>query len=239
MSFAMPFILFDIAILAILLFFVWRGAHKGFVLSLFGLVAIIVAFVGANFLANALAPKVGAALEPRFAAVIEEKLDEQFKSAEAPALPEGTEGEAADYPLQDVLDVLKGMGLYEDLIDTVDKAVQEGMSTVAANAAAAVAAAIAQSIAYMLIFLIAFALILLGWTLLSHALDLVTKLPGLNMVNKTAGGIVGFFKGCIILFVVAWLLRISGNLIPEETVQQTTLLKFFMTTNPVTLITGI
>lgn len=235
----MPFILFDIAIIAILLFFVWRGAHKGFVLSLFGLVAILVAFVGANFLANALAPKVGAALEPRFAAAIEQQLDEQFKATDAPALPEGTEGEAADYPLQDVLDVLKGMGLYEDLINTVDKAVQDGMSQVAANAAAAVAAAIAQSVAYMLIFLIAFVLIVLAWTILSHALDLVAKLPGLNMLNKTAGGIIGFFKGCIILFVLAWLLRISGNLIPEDAVLHTTLLKFFMTTNPVTLITGI
>ncbi len=232
----MPFLLFDIAIVLILLLAVWRGASRGFVLALFGLVAVIVAFVGANFLAGALAPKVGAALEPKFAAVIEEKLNEQFQSTTAPALPEG---EQPDYPLQDVLNVLKDMGLYEDLIRTVDDAVREGVSGVAANAAAAVAAAIAQSVAYMIIFLVAFVLVLLGWTLLSHALNLVAKLPGLNLLNKTAGGIVGFFKGCILLFVLAWIIRFSGNLIPEETVQQTTLLKFFMTTNPVTLITGI
>lgn len=236
MSFSMPFILFDIAIVLILLFAVWRGATRGFVLALFGLIAVIVAFVGASFLATTLAPKVGAALEPRFASVIEEKLTEQFQSVDTPALPEG---EQPDYPLQDVLAVLKGMGLYKDLIKAVDDAVQDGMTDVAANAAAAVAAAIAQSVAYMIIFLLAFILILLAWTLLSHALDLVAKLPGLNILNKTAGGIVGFFKGCILLFVAAWLLRLSGSLIPEEAVAQTTLLKFFMTTNPVTLITGV
>ena len=39
----MPYLLFDVAIVLILLFFLWRGASKGFVLSLCGLVAVIVA----------------------------------------------------------------------------------------------------------------------------------------------------------------------------------------------------
>lgn len=235
----MPAIFFDVAIVALLALFLWMGARKGFVLSLFGLVAIVVAFIGASFLAQSLSPKVGAALEPKFAAIIEEKLEEQFHSADAPALPEGADAAEGEYPLQAVLEVLKSMGLYEDLINAVDDAVQNGMSQVAANAAAAVAAAIAQSIAYMLIFLIAFVLILIGWGILSHALDLVAKLPVLNTVNKLGGAAIGLVKGCIILFVLAWLLRVSGTLIPEETVAQTTLLKFFLTTNPVKLITGV
>lgn len=238
MPFAMPFVLFDIAILAILLVFLWRGASKGFILSLCGLLAVVVAFVGASFLASSLAPRVGAALEPKFAAAIEEQLQKQFQPAGAPAVP-GEEQASEEYPLQDVLSVLKDMGLYEDLINTVDKAVRDGMADVAANAAAAVAAAIAQSVAYMVLFLLGFIVILLLWTILSHALDLVTRLPGLNTLNKTGGALIGLLKGCIFLFVAAWLLRFSGNLIPEEAVARTTLLKFFMTTNPVTLITGV
>lgn len=236
MSFTMPFVLFDIAIVLVLAFFVWRGASRGFILALFGLVAILVAFIGANFLAGALAPKVGAALEPKFAAAIEEKLNERFQDASTPALPEG---ETPSYPLKDVLGVLKGMGLYEDLINAVDKAVQARMAEAAASAAAAVAAAIAQSVAYMVLFLVFFVLILLCWTLLSHALDLVSRLPGLNGLNRMAGGLVGLVKGCLILFVAAWLLRLSGNLIPEKAVEQTTLLHFFLTVNPVTLLTGV
>lgn len=234
----MPYILFDVAIIVVLALFAWRGASRGLVLSLFGLLAVVVAFAGANFAANLLAPKVGAAIEPKLAAVIEQKLEEQVAaatgSAEAPALPDGE-----DYPLQDVLGVLKEMGLYEDLISTVDKAVQNGMMDVAASAAAAVAAAIAQSIAYMVLFLIAFILILVAWTLLSHALDLVTRLPGLSFLNKSGGALLGLVKGCILLFVLAWIMRVSGNFIPEAVVQQTRVLKFFMTTNPVTLITGV
>ena len=234
----MSYLVFDIAIVVILILFAWRGASRGFVLSLCGLLAVVVAFVGASFLASLLAPKVGAALEPRLAQAIEERLEEQFQQS----VPEGdtaglTEGE--NYPMQDVLSVLRDMGLYEDLVNTIDQAVQDGMTAAAANAAAAVAAAIAQPVAYTVIFTAAFVLILIAWTIFSHAVDLVAKLPGLNFLNKTGGAVMGLVKGVIILFLAAWLIQYSGKLIPEETVQQTHLLRFFMTTNPLALLQGL
>lgn len=90
-------------------------------------------------------------------------------------------------PLDGVLNALREMGFYETLINTVDKAVENGMTSVAASAAAAVAAAIAQSAAYLILFLLGFALILIAWKLISHALDLVARLPGLHFLNKTCG----------------------------------------------------
>ena len=234
----MSYLVFDIAIVVILILFAWRGASRGFVLSLCGLLAVVVAFVGASFLANLLAPKVGAALEPRFAQAIEERLEEQIQQSDLAGHAAGL-AEGEDYPLQDVLSVLRDMGLYEDLVNTIDQAVQDGMTAVAANAAAAVAAAIAQSVAYTVIFTVAFALILIAWKVFSHAVDLVAKLPGLNFLNKTGGAAMGLLKGVLILFLAAWLIQYSGKLIPEETVQQTHLLKFFMTTNPMTLLQGL
>ncbi|MEG2118750.1 MAG: CvpA family protein [Pseudoflavonifractor sp.] len=237
-----PVIAFDIAIVVILLVFVWRGASKGFVLALCGFLAVIIAFTGASFFAATLSPKVGAALEPKFAAAIEKRLDEEIQNNHPPQSAEpGSTPDIAppDHPLPDVLKVLRDMGLYEDLIATIDKAVQDGMTNVAAGAAAAVAAAIAQSVAYMVLFLLAFVAILVLWTLLSHGLNLVTKLPGLHFLNKSGGAVLGLAKGVVLLFVVAWVLRFSGILLPEETVAQTHLLKFFLETNPVTLITGV
>ena len=234
----MSYLVFDIAIVVILILFAWRGASRGFVLSLCGLLAVVVAFVGASFLASLLAPKVGAALEPRFAQAIEERLEEQFQQS-GPAEDAAGLAEGEDYPLQDVLSVLRDMGLYEDLVNTIDQAVQDGMTAAAANAAAAVAAAIAQSVAYTVIFTAAFVLILIAWTIFSHAVDLVAKLPGLNFLNKTGGAVMGLVKGVIILFLAAWLIQYSGKLIPEETVQQTHLLRFFMTTNPLALLQGL
>ena len=231
----MPFSILDLIFLAVFAVFAILGARKGLLLSLCSLLAVIIAFVGAGYAARTFSPMVAGALEPRFAAAIEERLDAEIEAARADALP----GEAPeDLPLQSVLNVLKDMGFYENLVDIVNSAVKAGMLTVAASAAAAVAAAIAQSVAYLIIFLVVFAAVLLIWTLISHALDLVARLPGLHFLNKTGGALFGLIKGCIFFFVLAWLLQYLGNLVPEETVKQTHLLKFFMTTNPFSLLPG-
>lgn len=230
----MAFLIADGLVLAVLLIFACIGARRGLILSLCGLLAFVVAFLGASFAARTLSPAVADALEPKFAAAIEEQLNESIRQqAEA--------GEAAvlspdDVPLEGVLDALREMGFYETLINTVDRAVESGMTAVAASAAAAVAAAIAQSAAYLILFLLGFFLILLAWRLLSRALDLVARLPGLHFLNKTGGALFGLVQGCIILFVAAWLLQFFGQMLPRELVEQTVLLKFFMTTNPFALV---
>ena len=230
----MAFLIADGLVLAVLLIFACIGARRGLILSLCGLLAFVVAFLGASFAARTLSPVVADALEPRFAAAIEEQLNESIRQqAEA--------GEAAvlspdDVPLEGVLDALREMGFYETLINTVDRAVESGMTAAAASAAAAVAAAIAQSAAYLILFLLGFFLILLAWRLLSRALDLVARLPGLHFLNKTGGALFGLVQGCIILFVAAWLLQFFGQMLPRELVEQTVLLKFFMTTNPFALL---
>ena len=234
----MSYLIFDLIIVIVLIIFAVHGAYRGLILSLCGLLAVVVAFVGAGYAARSLSPMVAQALEPRFAAAIEERLDAEIQDAHSPALPdEGSDADAeGGLPLQSVLNVLKDMGFYEDLVNTINKAVEEGMTAVAASAAAAVAAAIAQSVAYLIIFLLAFFLILLVWKLISHALDLVARLPGLHFLNKTGGALFGLLKACILLFVAAWLIQYLGNWIPEETVAKTHLLKFFMKTNPFELI---
>ena len=230
----MAVLIADGLVLAVLVIFACVGARRGLILSLCGLVAVVAAFAGASFLARTLSPLVSDALEPKFAAAIEEQLN-------ASLLAQAEAGEQAvlsaeDVPLEGVLDALREMGFYETLINTVDRAVESGMTAVAASAAAAVAAAIAQSAAYLILFLLGFFLILLAWRLLSRALDLVARLPGLHFLNKTGGALFGLVQGCIILFVAAWLLQFFGQMLPRELVEQTVLLKFFMTTNPFSLL---
>ena len=61
----------------------------------------------------------------------------------------------------------------------------------------------------------------------------------LHFLNKSLGAVFGLLQGCIILFVAAWAIQFMGGLIPAETVEQTVLLKFFMTTNPMSLLFGL
>ena len=59
------------------------------------------------------------------------------------------------------------------------------------------------------------------------------------VILAARGALFGLVQGCIILFIAAWAIQFMGGLIPAETVEQTVLLKFFMTTNPMSLIFGL
>lgn len=230
------FLIFDLILVAVLIFFAVRGARRGLVLSLCGLVAVLVAFAGAGIAARVLSPVVADFLEPRFAQAIEAQLNESIQHTEYISDQGGVATLPEEVPLGGVLEALREMGFYETLIDSIDQAVEAGMYQAAASAAAQVAAAIAQSVAYLILFLLGFVLILLVWWLISQALDLVARLPGLHTLNKTFGALLGLVQACILLFVTAWLLQFLGILLPREAVEQTYLLKFFMSTNPFALL---
>lgn len=231
----MTVILFDLIVLAILAGFTIRGGVRGFVLSLCSLLAVVVAFLGAGAAARALSPMAAEFLEPKFAAVIEERLEEalqeQVEQGQQALAPE-------EVPLEGVLALLREMGFYDSLVNSVDQAVEKGLTHAAASAAAKAAAALAQSAAYQIIFIISFLLLLAVWQLVSRALDLVARLPGLQTLNRSLGAVLGLAQGCILVFLLAWLLRF-GRVVDQAAVEQTVLLRFFMNTSPLTLLGGL
>lgn len=230
------YLILDLAVLLVLLLFAALGARRGLILSLCGLAALLVAVLGASFTARTLSPMVADALEPRFASAIEaqlnESLQEQAQEGAAALTPE-------DVPLDGVLNALRDMGFYETLIDRVDQAVEAGMTHAAASAAASVAAAVAQSVAYAVLFLAAFLIILILWKLLSRALDLVARLPGLHFLNKTGGALFGLVQACVLLWIALWALQFWGGVLPADAAQRTHLLAFFMEYDPISLLTGL
>ncbi len=61
-------------------------------------------------------------------------------------------------------------------------------------------------VASSLLFLAGFLVVQIVWVTLCHALNLVAKLPGLHLLNKILGGLLGLVKGIAILMVARWAL---------------------------------
>lgn len=227
------YLLYDAAILAILGYFFLRGRKKGFILTVCGLAAFFVAIIGARMASDAFAPKVADLLQPRFSSVIEEhfgtgleeKLDELLSA------DENTDNA--------IVKLLTTLGIYDEVADTIRSAVSGQAAQTATDVAVSLARAVAEVVAGVLVFVAAFLLLIVAWYLISHALDLASRLPVINGLNRLLGGLFGLLQGMLILFLAAWVLRLLGGIIPQETVNETTLLKFFCTTNPISLITGI
>ena len=95
---------------------------------------------------------------------------------------------------------------------------------------------VAVFLARRLLFAVFFVLLLILWGVVSHTLDLVTKLPVLDTLNSGLGGGIGFVKGVVIAYVAVWCLyRLSGY-VSAETMEQTYLFRFLALHSPMELL---
>ncbi len=230
----MNYIFYDVIIAALLLFFLWRGYRKGLVLTLCGALALFVAFLGASVLSNALAEPAAKAIEPIVSGSIQDTVTSYYQRSPA----ENSSTEESDWlsqlPLDELLEPLEGSKFFQGFADAFQKAVDDGVTEAATHAAQALAHFVAVQIARTVLFLIAFAAVLIAWFFISHALDLVAKLPVLNTVNRWTGAAVGLVEGALLVFIVCWLCK--DNYLPAEAVQSTYLLQFFCTHSPLDLL---
>ena len=227
----MPYFVYDLAILAVLLLFVWLGCKRGLVLTLCSLLAVFVALIGASVLSDALAEPVAKAIEPAVTQSIHDQVTSYCQRA--PEVGATSQDEAdwlAQLPLEEVLEPLRESRFFQGFADAFRQAVDERASELITHAARELAHYVAVQLARTVIFAVAFFAILIAWWFLSHTLDLVAKLPVLSTVNAWGGGAVGLVKGALVVFIAVWLLR--DSLIPPEAIGETFLLKFFCTVNP-------
>lgn len=231
----MNHIVYDLVILAILVLFALRGLHRGLILSLCSLVALLVALIGAILISNFWAPSVAGwlqpFLQPTAASAIEAALPESIADAELPMEELIVLLDKADLPL----------GLDRFLSDLREEGVPILSSgSLTESLAASLSEKLSGAIAHIGLFLLSFLLILVLWRLLAHTLDLVARLPGLHLLNKVGGLILGVFHGATLLFICAWLIRwLWSDLIPADAVEESRLLPFFMTVNPLEYFTSL
>lgn len=227
----MNYIFYDIIIAAILLFFVWLGWKRGLVLTLCSLLAVFVALIGASFLSDVLAEPVAKAIEPAVTQSIHDTVTSYHQRApEVGATSQDEEAWLQQLPLEELLEPLKESKAFRGFAGAFQKAVDDGVADAAAQAAQALAHFVAVQIARTVIFAVAFFAILVAWWFLSHALDLVARLPVLSTVNAWGGGAVGLVKGALIVFIAVWLLR--DGYIPPAAVRGSYLLQLFASVNP-------
>ena len=224
----MTYLIYDLAIIAVLALFAFWGSRKGLVLTLCSLAAVFVALIGASFLSDALAEPVAKAIEPAVTSSIHDTVTSYYQRT--PAVNTKETDWLAQLPLDELLNPLRESKFFKGYVETFQKAVDDKAAEIVTHAVQALAHFVAVQIARMVIFALAFIAILIAWVFLSRALDLVAKLPVLSTVNRWGGAAAGLVKGGLVLFIAAWLLR--DGYISQEAVEQTYLLRFFCTASP-------
>ena len=215
-------LLLDLVILGLLLYCLIQGLRRGFILTLCSLLAVLLAFLGGWYLATHAAQPLEEKLEP---VILHAMLAQE-------------ESEAADSPEQTDLPSQSENGLFhrfpQSLQDQLTQTTEDWKQATRAELAAAAAGLLARS----LLFLAGFFGVLILWLILCHTLNLVAKLPGLHLLNKLLGGLLGLIKGLLLLMVARWILCDLLGWIPASIAAESRLLPLLSSFSIFSLLGG-
>ena len=213
-------LLLDLVILGLLLYCLIQGLRRGFILTLCSLLAVLLAFLGGWYLATHAAQPLEEKLEP---VILHAMLaQEESEAADSP--------EQTDLPSQSEQANPSENGLQDQLTQTTE----DWKQATRAELAAAAAGLLARS----LLFLAGFFGVLILWLILCHTLNLVAKLPGLHLLNKLLGGLLGLIKGLLLLMVARWILCDLLGWIPASIAAESRLLPLLSSFSIFSLLGG-
>lgn len=215
----------DIFMAACLLLALVLGVRQGFLQSLARVAIVIVALLGAAWLAEHLADPAAKWLEPMLTEKIQQQMDGQADAADDPSLA--------------AAGLLETFGFSGEALDKLVESATEKAQEVGQTLLSAVVSTVLRSVAYAVVYLVSFLLLLLLLRLLLAPLHLFTKLPVVHGINAVMGGALGLVKGALLLFFAVWLLRRLQIWITPELISQTYILRFFAEHSPMELITSL
>lgn len=201
-----------IVVVLFLASYILRGYHNGFIKTVFSIFAVAIALI----VATAGSPMVSKTLQEQegIYSFIEEKVASTLQ------IDQAVDGKADK---AEETKVIEGLSLPESIRLALIENNNTGMyATLAAGnfsdyIASYITCMILNAISYIVLFLVALIVI----RIVANLLDLVSKLPILNSINKIGGLCVGLLHGLIILWVLCIVLTVfSGTNVGQVLFEQ-------------------
>ena len=226
-------IIIDILLLVIIALCTWNGYKRGVVGGVAGILAIIIALFGGSLLSSAYAHEVVPALEPFVDGYID---SQKTRDAVLERLGYGN----SDLSLEDILaqdsslrydyayECMSNVGFYEKRADVLaDRAVAVAEAD-QCTMTQAVVSVLCDTITYVGAMVIAFLLILIFLVAIGNVGNLSFRLPNMEALDEVGGAVLGFAKAFLYCVLLCWLLSFLGALIGRDTMEHTTLGRFFL-----------
>lgn len=216
----------DIITVAVLVFSALRGRHRGLIKTLTGIIALILAFSLAGFLAKETTPYIADKyVSPYITSAVNYKTEELSESNTA------TSPDSA-------VDIFIKLGISEEIVGDAVSDFTDAMTKSFIKPIVAMTNSVAYKITYSVLFVIYFILSLLILLFLLKIVNLASKIPGINFINKTLGLILGLILGYLIVMVLSFILLKLGIGLTDELVSSTSVLKFIMNFSPAAIISN-
>lgn len=182
-----------IVVLAIIIVNAWIGRKKGFVKVVFSMISLILAMV----LTLIFSPTVTGLLRDNenVYGSITEKVEKVIYSDEE-------EVESSDED-----SFIEGLILPSSIKEKLTENKEKGINNIKAYVTEYITEIVLKAIG----FIVTFVLLLIAIWIISIALNLISKLPVLNQINKTAGLVAGLVHGLVLVWILFIFLTIFAG----------------------------
>jgi len=231
-------VLIDLALVGTVAFCGWRGYKNGLIRGVFGVVSLIAALLVANIAAEAYSDETKGMMMPFIGGMIESTINElDEEGVEYQELAHDHETEGADFGTAYM--ALRQLGLPEAAaVKVAEQSLEIDEEEDFNYFSDVIADRLSSAFSYVAVFGIAFLLLAIIFAVIGNLVGFVFSLPGLKLVDIIAGAVFGLFKGVIIVYTVAVIVRYFGLLI-LSTLERTTILKYLVNNNPIANLLGI
>ncbi len=218
-------VIIDIVLAVLLLGAVILGAVRGLYRSVAGLLVLVLALLGANWLTETCAAGVEDCVRPVLAVRMEAIVSDAV-AGEIAGVNEFSETEL----FSSAEALLQRFGWEGDLTETVQQSAEDAVRSAEAALAAAlldsILPAVVQTVLQVVFFLI---LLLILWLVSRLIRPLFERLPVIRQCNSLLGAAAGLIQGFLLVSVLVWFARKTGFMAEaEELLAGTHLLSLFM-----------
>jgi len=231
-------ILIDLAVIGTVAFCGWRGFKGGLIRGAFGVVSIIVALLVANIAAQAYYGETKGMLMPFVGGIIDSTMTEVAEDGvEYQALAHDHEVEDADFGVAYM--TLRQLGLPEAAaVSIAEKSIEIEEDERDGYFSDVIADRLSTAFSYVAVFGIAFLLLAIVFAVIGNLVGVVFALPGFKYIDMISGSVLGLFKGVMIVYTAAVIVRYFGLLF-LPILERTTLLRYIVNNNPIANILGV
>lgn len=213
----------DLILLGTVVMCVWGGYKKGLVMEAGTIIAIIISIYMGNLLSETFSPAVSPIFQPFISGymdgtegVIGNELDELLPAEDTQLSVEDALAKHPDINHKLAKSCYMDMGVYEKSAEKMATKAVAYYESSQMSLSKAIVSVMCENMTYYLGFILFFIIILIIITVLGNILNLSFKIPGHDGLNDTGGMIAGGVIGILYCCLIAWALKFTGILLPEE-----------------------
>lgn len=228
-------LILNLTLLLIVLLCAWNGWKRGLISGIGALLALVISVYCADLLSITYSYEVIDALRPFASGYMETTINNEVRSEYNIMGAADSSLSVEDYLTAHPEDAeafcqstFAHMGIYEETArvmadSSLDYAASQEMSVTGA-----MVEVLCRTASYAVGFMLAFLLILILLTVLGNLPNLTFKIPGMDLLNDIGGLLLGIVQGFFFCALLAWFLKFTGIILPQDKLSESGLLAWIM-----------